>query len=135
MAFSCLNENLLLLAKLLLGSDSSFSTHLFPCRYIHQDPHIFPMLKMLKQSGRMTFLVTNSLWDYTHVVMNFLNGKCGTEGGIPRDDEWISYFDVVITGSAKPAFFMDCNRAPLFEVDTKSGMLLNTDHGNPLAQV
>jgi hypothetical protein len=59
MAFSCLNENLLLLAKLLLGSDSSFSTHLFPCRYIHQDPHIFPMLKMLKQSGRMTFLVTN----------------------------------------------------------------------------
>jgi hypothetical protein len=39
------------------------------------------------------------------------------------------------TCSAKPAFFMDGNRAPLFEVDTKSGMLLNTDHGNPLAQV
>jgi hypothetical protein len=39
------------------------------------------------------------------------------------------------TCSAKPAFFMDGNRAPLFEVDTKSGMLLNTDHGNPLAQI
>jgi hypothetical protein len=39
-----------------------------------------------------------SLWDYTHVVMNFLCGKCGTNGGIPRDDEWLSYFDIVVTG-------------------------------------
>lgn len=39
-----------------------------------------------------------SLWDYTHVVMNYLCGKCGTDGGTPRDDEWLSYFDVVVTG-------------------------------------
>lgn len=37
--------------------------------------------------------------------------------------------------SAKPAFFMDGNRAPLFEVDISTGMLQNTDQGTPLAQV
>jgi hypothetical protein len=38
---------------------------------------------MLKRSGRKLFLATNSLWDYTHVVMNYLcrsgelNFACG----------------------------------------------------------
>jgi hypothetical protein len=104
-------------------------------RYINEDPLIVPMLKMLRQSGRKTFLVTNSLWDYTHVVMNYLCGKCGTDGGTPRDDEWLSYFDVVVTGSAKPAFFMDGSRAPLFEVDIRTGLLQNTDSGTPMAQI
>lgn len=30
-----------------------------PSKYINEDPLIVPMLKMLKQSGRKTFLVTN----------------------------------------------------------------------------
>lgn len=93
------------------------------------------MFKMLRDSGRMTFLVTNSLWDYTYVAMNYLFGKSGTDGGIPRDCEWLNYFDLIITGSAKPSFFAEGNRAGLFEVDIKSGMLLNTDNGTPLAQV
>ncbi|XP_024525082.1 5'-nucleotidase domain-containing protein 4 [Selaginella moellendorffii] len=105
-----------------------------PGKYIHEDPLLVPMFKMLRDSGRMTFLVTNSLWDYTHVVMNYLCGKTGNEG-VPRDDEWLSYFDLVITGSAKPAFFADSNRAPLFEVDIETGMLQNTDNGTPLMQV
>jgi hypothetical protein len=29
------------------------------CRYINDDKQIVPMLKMLRQSGRLTFLVTN----------------------------------------------------------------------------
>ncbi|KAL3681953.1 hypothetical protein R1sor_024909 [Riccia sorocarpa] len=106
-----------------------------PAKYINEDQKLVPMLRMLRESGRLTFLVTNSLWDYTHVVMNFLFGKCGTQGGIPRDDEWLSYFDIVITGSAKPAFFMDNNRAPLLEVNIQTGMLMNTDNGSPLAQI
>eukprot|EP00850_Spirogloea_muscicola_P001297 SM000005S17094 [mRNA] locus=s5:81919:86587:+ [translate_table: standard] len=106
-----------------------------PALYIHKDDHIVPMLKMLRDSGRMTFIVTNSLWDYTHVVMNYLCGKCGTDGGIPRDDTWLEHFDVCITGSAKPAFFLDGSRAPIFQVATSSGLLANTDDGSPLAQV
>lgn len=106
-----------------------------PGEYIHEDPHLVPMLKMLRSSGRMTFLVTNSLWDYTHVVMNYVFGKSGGDGGTPRDDAWLNFFDVVITGSAKPNFFVDGNRSPLFEVDISTGMLRNTDNGTPLIQV
>ncbi|MCO5583175.1 hypothetical protein L7F22_037084 [Adiantum nelumboides] len=106
-----------------------------PAKYIHHDPELIPMLKMLRSSGRMTFLVTNSLWDYTHVVMNYLFGNCGTHGGSPRDDKWLELFDIVLTGSTKPGFFADGNRALLYEVDIRNGMLRNTDNGSTLAQI
>ncbi|KAJ7526309.1 hypothetical protein O6H91_16G001300 [Diphasiastrum complanatum] len=106
-----------------------------PSKYIIEDQHVLPMLQLLRDSGRMTFLVTNSLWDYTNIVMNSLCGKFGARQGLPRDYDWLKYFDIVITGSAKPGFFVDGNRAPLFEVDIHSGMLHNTDNGTPLSQV
>lgn len=106
-----------------------------PKWYINEDTSIVPMLKMLRDSGRATFLVTNSLWDYTNIVMNFLCGT-QTEGGTSGlNFDWLRYFNVVITGSAKPGFFHDENRANLFEVEPESGMLLNTDNGTPLPQV
>ncbi|CAI8583417.1 unnamed protein product [Vicia faba] len=104
-----------------------------PERYINEDKSIVPMLKMLKESGRITFLVTNSLWDYTCVVMNFIFGSNRV-----NDDskfEWLQYFDVVITGSAKPNYFQEDNHANLFEVEPESGVLLNTNNGSPLPQV
>ncbi|KAK4429259.1 Cytosolic purine 5'-nucleotidase [Sesamum alatum] len=106
-----------------------------PKRYINEDSSIIPMLKMLRDSGRATFLVTNSLWDYTNIVMNFLCGPREVDGCSALNFDWLKYFDVVITGSAKPSFFHDENRANLFEVDPESGMLLNTDNGTPMPQV
>lgn len=41
-----------------------------------QDKQLVPMLQMYKKSGRKVFLATNSLWDYTNVVMNFLVRCC-----------------------------------------------------------
>ncbi|XP_022144231.1 5'-nucleotidase domain-containing protein 4 isoform X2 [Momordica charantia] len=105
-----------------------------PKRYINEDTSIVPMLKMLRDSGRSTFLVTNSLWDYTNVVMNFLCNS-SADGDQKCNFDWLQYFDVVITGSAKPGFFHEDNRANLFEVEAKSGMLLNTDNGSPMPQV
>ncbi|WOG97823.1 hypothetical protein DCAR_0417164 [Daucus carota subsp. sativus] len=105
-----------------------------PKRYINEDKMIVPMLKMLRDSGRATFLVTNSLWDYTNVVMNFLCEPEPQSGSQTLTFDWLKYFDVVITGSAKPGFFHE-NRANLFEVEPKSGMLLNTDNGTPMVQV
>nr|GME00175.1 5'-nucleotidase domain-containing protein 4 isoform X2 [Ipomoea batatas] len=40
-----------------------------------------------------------------------------------------------IVYSAKPGFFNEENRANLFGVDPKTGMLMNTDNGTPMAQV
>ncbi|KAH9692977.1 cytosolic IMP-GMP specific 5-nucleotidase [Citrus sinensis] len=104
---------------------------------VAKDPKtsIVPMLKMLRESGRSTFLVTNSLWDYTTIVMNFLCGSHTLDGGITRNSDWLQCFDVVITGSAKPGFFHEDNRANLFQVEPESGMLLNTDNGTPMPQV
>ncbi|CAK8569626.1 unnamed protein product [Lathyrus sativus] len=104
-----------------------------PGRYINEDSSIVPMLKMLRDSGRATFLVTNSLWDYTSVVMNFLCGSSVVNSSTGLD--WLQYFDVVITGSAKPSFFLEGNDAILFEVEPESGKLLNTDNGSPMPQV
>jgi hypothetical protein len=36
-------------------------------------------------------------------------------------------------GCGKPEFFI--KRKPLFEVDTKSGMLMNTDGGTPMVPI
>ncbi|XP_040997506.1 5'-nucleotidase domain-containing protein 4-like isoform X1 [Juglans microcarpa x Juglans regia] len=106
-----------------------------PKHYINEDTSIVPMLKMLRDSGRSTFLVTNSLWDYTNIVMNFLCESRTMNGSNKCNFDWLQYFDVVITGSAKPGFFHEDNRANLFEVEPESGMLLNTDNGSPMPQV
>ncbi|XP_051124011.1 uncharacterized protein LOC127246598 [Andrographis paniculata] len=106
-----------------------------PKRYVNENSSIVPMLKMLRDSGRSTFLVTNSLWDYTNIVMNFLCGQRAVDGASSLNFDWLKYFDVVITGSAKPRFFHDEIRSSLFEVDPESGMLLNTDNGTPMPQV
>ncbi|KAF9669759.1 hypothetical protein SADUNF_Sadunf14G0141000 [Salix dunnii] len=103
-----------------------------PIKYINEDKSIVPLLRMLRDSRRATFLVTNSLWDYTNIVMNFL---CESRTLDACNFDWLQYFDVVITGSAKPGFFHEESNANLFEVEPESGKLINTDNGTPMAQV
>lgn len=103
-----------------------------PSKYIYQDENLVPLLQMLRKTGRSVFIVTNSLWDYTNVVMNYL--LCGRVGK-EKNLDWLQYFDVVITGSAKPAFFQTDSRSPLFEVDLKTGYLMNTDNGTPMTPI
>jgi hypothetical protein len=62
------------LASPLIWTHFTLPTPPPPPRPPAQDPHLVPMLKMYKRSGRKLFLATNSLWDYTNVVMNFLVG-------------------------------------------------------------
>eukprot|EP00877_Chromochloris_zofingiensis_P002493 jgi/Chrzof1/12244/Cz06g26250.t1 len=101
-----------------------------PSKYIHEDKQLVPMLQMYKKSGRKVFLATNSLWDYTNVVMNFLvSGRVGRQ----KNDDWLHLFDVVIVGCAKPGFF--CERRPLFAVNPVDGTLMNTDNGAPIIPI
>ncbi|KAJ4963430.1 hypothetical protein NE237_023369 [Protea cynaroides] len=106
-----------------------------PGKYINEDPSILTTLKIIRDSGRATFLVTNSLWDYTNVVMNFLCGCQASNGNSPCYNDWLENFDIVITGSSKPSFFYEDNRANLFEVEPETGMLVNTDNGIPNPQI
>ena len=98
-----------------------------PEKYLYSDPGIVAVLDMMRQSGKKVFLATNSLFDYTHVVMNWLiEGKVGKD----KDDGWLSYFDVVVTGCGKPRFFTE--RKDLFEVDPETFTLMNTENGSPM---
>lgn len=75
-------------------------------RYVLKDPELGPALHKLRSGGKKLFLLTNSLLDYTEAVMSFL-----LDGMLPEYPAWRNYFDVVVTGAAKPAFFSE--RRPL----------------------
>jgi HAD superfamily 5'-nucleotidase-like hydrolase len=90
-----------------------------PGKYIVKDKNIASLLLKLRDSGRKVFIVTNSLWEYTNVVMSYL---CSNK---KKDTDWLDLFDLVITGSQKPSFFMGKNL--IYEVDIKSCYLKNTD--------
>jgi len=102
-----------------------------PGKYIHADDALVPMLRTLRASGKKVFLLTNSLWDFTNVVMNFL---VADKRGDAKTVEWLNLFDAVITGSCKPGFFEN-ERAAIFEVDVLTSDLRNTDDGAPMVPI
>ncbi|MGQ0508470.1 MAG: HAD-IG family 5'-nucleotidase [Myxococcaceae bacterium] len=88
-------------------------------RYIFKDPELGPALHKLRSGGKKLFVLTNSLWDYTDAVMSYL-----LDGVLPEYPSWRNYFDLVITGAAKPSFFTDSK--PFLEVDhsTEEGKII-----------
>ncbi len=95
-----------------------------PGRFIARDHKLRDALTRLKESGRKVFMVTNSLWDYTNVVMNYiLDNQSGN-----LSLHWLECFDYVITGSMKPRFFMGSQ--PLYEIDLATGYLKNVEFIN-----
>ena len=69
-------------------------------RYLVRDPELGPALHKLRSGGKKIFLLTNSLADYTETVMRHL-----LHGVLPEYPSWRNYFDLVVTGAMKPAFF------------------------------
>jgi HAD superfamily 5'-nucleotidase-like hydrolase len=93
-----------------------------PEEYIQNDPGMFDMLQSLRTSGRKVFLLTNSFSEYTDTVMSFMYRAAGHGDG----SGWQDLFDVIITGSCKPAFIIDKYR-PMYRCDVKTGQLTNTE--------
>ena len=79
-------------------------------RYIFKDPELGPALHKLRSGGKKLFLLTNSLWDYTDAVMKYL-----LDGVLTEYPSWRNYFDLVVTGASKPAFFSE--QLPFLELD------------------
>lgn len=95
-----------------------------PGRYILPDEDLVPMLENFRRAGKKVFCLTNSLFDYTNVVMNFLVGSMNAADG--RD--WLNLFDLVIVGAGKPAFISpDSRQREMLRVDvsTNRGTLHN----------
>ena len=79
-------------------------------KYIIRDPNLAPTLHKLRSAGKKLFLLTNSRFPYTDVMMNYLLG-----GAMAEYPSWRNFFDIVICAATKPAFFQE--RRPLLERD------------------
>lgn len=97
-----------------------------PGVYIQKTPEVFSMVREIRQTGRKVFLLTNSFWDYTDVVMKYLYSISDGGGGGDDDSGWTTEFDLIISGACKPAFIVDAGR-PLYRCDIATGALANTD--------
>lgn len=97
-----------------------------PEDFIRYDKDLVPMLKNFRNDGVKLFLLTNSFWEYTVDVMNFLYHGRKVDDELKAKNEWMELFDVVIVGSGKPGHFTDANLS-LFRINPKDGSLLNTD--------
>lgn len=83
-------------------------------RFIVPDPELGPTLHKLRSGGKKLFLLTNSPWDFTDLVMRFL-----LDGFLPEYPSWRHYFDVVVASAGKPSFFSEAR--PFFELDPSTG--------------
>lgn len=82
--------------------------------YIVKDPLLGETLHKFRSSGKKLFLLTNSLYDYTATVMSYL-----LDGERKAYPSWRNYFDIVMVGGAKPAFFNELR--PFIQIDPTSG--------------
>nr|XP_002127635.1 5'-nucleotidase domain-containing protein 1-like [Ciona intestinalis] len=79
------------------GGNSMFFEELKsnPGKYLHKCPDVVKTwLKALKAEGKVLFLLTSSHCDFAKHVMDYC-----------FEDDWRSYFDVVISKAKKPRFF------------------------------
>jgi 5'-nucleotidase len=82
-----------------------------PHLYIDAKPEkLRQLLVQIRSAGKMTFILTNSAWNYTNVVMEYAMGTA----------KWRDYFDMVIVSASKPLFFTE-KGTTLREVDTNTG--------------
>src|SRR3954468_9772723 len=88
--------------------------------FIVKDPLLGETLHKFRSSGKKLFLLTNSLYDYTTVVMSYL-----LDGERKAYPSWRNYFDIVIVGGAKPAFFNELR--PFVQIDPVTNQPLSTN--------
>lgn len=88
-------------------------------KYVEKDTRIIALLKQLRENDRKTFLLTNSGYDYTNGIMNYLIGE-----------DWAEHFDITIVDACKPTFFAE---GTVFrEVNRDTGALKIGIHAGPL---
>ena len=87
-----------------------------PEKYLIPDKSRPKALLRHLEGGKSLFLLTNSHWDYTNILMSFLY-----EESTDLTSHWKDYFDYIIVGSGKPGFFTGSQ--PFFQVMEDTGLL------------
>jgi 5'-nucleotidase len=70
--------------------------------FIEQDGGIEQAVRKLRKEGKKTFLLTNSRFDYTNTVLNFV-----FHGDENAKKSWLDLFDWIIVEAEKPKFFTE----------------------------
>lgn len=91
-------------------------------RYFVVDPELGPTLHKFRSAGKKLFLLTNSLYEYTDRVLT-----CVLGGQLSTYESWHSYFDWIVVGARKPAFFT--GQKPFQELDQAGAPI-----GDPVAE-
>jgi 5'-nucleotidase len=96
-----------------------------PGRFIRKDKHLTTTLLQQLESGKTLFLLTNSGFEYTDRLLNFVFDE-------PTEDfkSWRDYFEFIIVSSGKPGFFT--GGQPFYEVMTNTSDNLLKMHNGPL---
>ncbi len=78
--------------------------------YVERDPLLPRVLHHFIQGHKRLFLLTNSEYYYTDLVLSHL-----LNGAIPGMDTWHKYFEMVVVSAKKPGFFL--KDAPLEQIE------------------
>ena len=87
-----------------------------PEQFVKRDKHLATTLMRLIDGGKTLFLLTNSGWEYTDIMMQHI--LTGENDEFPN---WRDYFQYVIVGGGKPGFFIGSQ--PFYEVMTDTNLL------------
>ncbi|XP_037813839.1 cytosolic purine 5'-nucleotidase isoform X5 [Lucilia sericata] len=98
--------------------------------YVKKDPRLPMVLARIRESGAKVFLLTNSDYNFTNKIMNYIfDFPHGAKPEEPHRD-WKTYFDVIVVDARKPLFFGE--GTILRQVDTETGALKIGTHIGPL---
>lgn len=90
-------------------------------KYIIKDKDTVNVLKRFKEAGKKLWVITNSDFHYTKILLDYTITPYLDEG-----QTWADLFDITVTSARKPRFFTD--KQVFYEIDLETGYLKNT-HG------
>lgn len=89
-------------------------------KFLIPDPECVAGLENFKRSGKKIFILTNSFFDYTRLLLDYTINPY-----LKDHSHWSELFEFVITGASKPKFFYEPNEFLKIDIDT--GKMRNTD--------
>jgi HAD superfamily 5'-nucleotidase-like hydrolase len=88
--------------------------------FIIKDPEVVQGLERFKQHGKKLFVVTNSDYSYTKLLLDYAINPF-----LKNHKSWTELFEIVITSAAKPRFFIEDTR--FLKIDPNTGLMSNMD--------
>ncbi len=92
--------------------------------FIVCDPESIAGLERYKKSGKSIFILTNSMFDYSKILLDYTINPY-----LKEHKDWGELFEFVITGAQKPKFFFD--HAEFLKIDLETGKMRNVKELTP----